>query len=299
MKNTFAHILAFGGENAWKTLEGFEFTVCEVKRAGFQTLVVLPSIFEGNLTKEEVACIARKHGIKLTCCGFLPGGKFTLYLNGFTGITPAINELRKQFAWQVYFVSLSVGTKWVCGPVFDSWRAGSTTSVGQLPHFEPYCRAVVELLEELDLYLAVEILNRHETCLQSPHECIPEIVRKISSPRLKIHADIVHLASYVGMEKVLEFLTQHKDIIAVLELGMPGREPMESVSRFVEIAAALFELWANEIPDVSLGVEQFDYKSVIIEFGLTGIYASKVPGPDVFWKDVRFLQKHNVLALVA
>jgi hypothetical protein len=291
MKPRFAHILAFGLA-AWSTITGFKSALQVAKATGFNTFTVLPMLFEGTeLTKQQVVAAAKEYDMKLVACGFLPGDKFSPYTED--GCPLAIAELRKQFEWQHYFNKNGVGDRSVCGPIFDAWRAG--IGVFNEEGFVEYVAAVMVLMTEMNLTVAVEIVNKDESSVPDAHIRIPQAIVHLNNNRVRLHADTVHISTYVGMDGVIDFLKEHREIIGIVELGMPGRLAMKKVPEFVAIAKELFAWLAGNLPDVSLGVEQFDYETVILAFGIEKIYISTEAGIVVFNADASFLLEHGVL----
>ena len=291
MKPITAHILAFS-KNAWMTLNGFEAAVKLVKQLGYTSLVVIPVLFiEQEMTKEAIANIAKKHGIKLVVCGFYTGAEKSPYSN--EGMQSALEELTRQFSWQVYFVQQGVGKNLVCGPNFDNWRASKDDF--NLAGLKKYALAITRLAEKLSLVVCVEILNVHESSIPAPHEVIPALIHEIGSPHLKLHPDFVHIESYIGAGKFIEFLLRHKDIIGTIELGMPGRRSMKHSNSFQGIMAGLFHTLRTTFQDTPLSVEQFDYIDVIEPFGLPEVYSSRMSGVDVLHDDTAFLKCYGLM----
>lgn len=289
-----AHILAFT-KAAWTTPDGFEAAVLDIKRLGFETFVVVPTLFQGHLTMEQVGEIALRHSIKLICCGFRAKAEVSPYSTA--GLQPAITEFRQQFSWQKYFKKIGAGDNLVCGPVLDDWGAGTTDF--NIEGFQAFAQAMSQLGEEMELTICVEVVNEHESGITSPHTVIPAEIKQINNPHFLLHTDIVHIASYVGMEGVLPFLEENSEIIGTMEVGMPGRCAMKDVPAFDEIADAFFTFVEEKLPGCFISLEQFDKKDVIDAFGLPHVYSSDRPGVEVLKDDVNYLIQRGLMPALA
>lgn len=285
-----SHILAFP-ETAWRTPEGFDAAVTHSRGLGLNSMTVLPLLFKGNLEKEAVAAIAKKHEMRLTCCGFRAKAEISPYTP--EGIKPAIEYFREQFSWQVYFHEFGVGDRLVVGPVLDDWGADKKAS--SIAGLRNYARALAELGRDMGIRICAEIVNGHESGIKAPHLCIPHVITEIGDEFLGLHADIVHLASYLGMEHVVDFIVKYAKFINVLELGMPNRMPMSDVPEFCRIADKLFALLEGSLAHVSVSLEPFDYKSVIRAFLLEHVYSFRGEGVETLEADVRFLAEKGLL----
>ncbi len=285
-----AHMLAFR-KNAWTTLAGFTAMLKHVKQLGFSEIVVIPSIFGPELTKQDVAVIAKATGVRLRTCGFRAKAPISPYTKA--GIDPAIATFREQFGWQNYFVNEGVGDPLVCGPVLDDWGAG--TSAFRSQGLLDLGTELEGLGKEMGLTICAEIVNGDESGIKDPHVAIPGVIRKINSDKLRLHADVVHISMLTGMNNVIPFFTKHASIIGAVEFGMPGRLAMSEVPEFGAIADEFFELIEQNHPTINPSVEQFDYNDVIQAFGLENTYSNRRPGIQVLDDDVKFLQEHGCL----
>lgn len=285
-----SHILAFP-ETAWQTAEGFEAAVIHSRELGLNSMTVLPLLFKGNLEKEAVAVIAKKHEMRLTCCGFRAKAEISPYTP--EGIKPAIEYFREQFSWQDYFYEFGVGDRFVVGPVLDDW--GADKKAFSIAGLRNYARALAELGRKIGIRICAEIVNEHESGIRAPHLCIPHIITEIGDEFLGLHTDIVHLASYLGREHVIGFIVKYARFINVLELGMPGRMPMSEVPEFCKIADDLFALLGGSLAHVNVSLEPFDYESVIQAFSLEHVYGFRGEGTETLGKDVHFLAEKGLL----
>jgi hypothetical protein len=285
-----SHILAFT-EAAWQTAAGFEAAIIFSQTLGLRSMTVLPILFKGNLEKAEVAEIAKRHDMKLICCGFRAQAEISPYTP--EGIQPAIEDFQDQFLWQDYFNESGVGDRFVVGPIPDDW--GANKSKFSLSGLRNYCEALAGLGRSMGITICAEIVNRHESGINDPQLCIPYIISDLNDPFLRLHADIVHLASYLGMEHVIAFIMKYSRIIDVLELGMPDRMPMNSVEGFKVIADELFALLGGPLAHVKVSLEPFDYDAVIKPFALEEVYGFRGKGTDTLEADVRFLAEKGLL----
>ncbi len=285
-----AHMLAFR-KDAWTTLAGFTAMLKHAKSLGFSEIVVIPSIFGPELTKQDVAVIARATGVRLTTCGFRAKAPISPYTKA--GVDPAIATFRQQFAWQTFFVNVGVGDPLVCGPVLDDWGAG--TSAFRSQGLLDFGNELEGLGKEMGLTICAEIVNKDESGIRDPHVAIPGVIRKINSDKLRLHADVVHISMLTGMDNVIPFFRKHADIIGAIECGMPGRLAMSEVPEFGAIAHEFFELIEQNHPTIDPSVEQFDYHDVIQAFGLEKTYSNRRAGVQVLEDDARFLREHGCL----
>ncbi|MBU3669052.1 MAG: hypothetical protein FGM57_03775, partial [Candidatus Taylorbacteria bacterium] len=186
MRPLNAHMLAFS-KNAWKTRAGFTAMLKHVKMLGFSGIVIIPSLFSDELTKDFVTQTAREEKVKLITCGFRAKAPISPYTYP-QGADAAIETFRGQFDWQRHFVANGVGDNIVCGPVLDDWGAGTSEyrSAGMLV----LAQKLAALGKEMGLVVCAEIVNIHESGIVNPHIAIPGVIRKVNSPHLRLHADV-------------------------------------------------------------------------------------------------------------
>lgn len=297
MKPINSHILAFGNR-AWMTNNGFEEALIYSKRLGFKGMVVIPALFmtDGSeVTMTSATRLAIRHDMNLVVCLFLSGLEVSPYAKG--GAITAITMLKKQLDWQLHFFKNNVAKQNVtCGPALDNWRSGiKGYKAGGFDGLLDFATHVARLGERNDTIICAEVLNGGESGIYLPHKIIPQVIRKVDSKHLRLHFDVVHFASHIGMPSVMDHLQRHVDITKVVEFGMPGRYPMMDVHGFGVVAPRMFQYLQDAIPKALLSVEPFDYEDVIKSFGLEGVYECRQKGTEVLSKDALFLAEHGML----
>lgn len=297
MKPINSHILAFGNR-AWMTNNGFEEALIYSKRLGFKGMVVIPALFmtDGSeVTMTSATQLAIRHDMNLVVCLFLSGLEVSPYTKG--GAIPAITMLKRQLDWQLHFFKNNIAKQNVtCGPVLDNWRSGiGGYKAGGFNGLLDFATHVAKLGEHNNTIICAEVLNGEESGIYLPHKIIPQVIREVGSKYLRLHFDVVHVASHVGMPSMMDYLQKHADITEVVEFGMPGRCPMMDVHGFGVVAPRMFRYLHDEIPKALLSVEPFDYEDVIESFGLKGVYECREKGIEVLLKDALFLAQHGML----
>ena len=246
-----------------------------------------------KITKEQIAEIAKRRGVKIITCCFCAATKgATSYSK--SGLRASLAAHEEQFAHQAYYMDKEVGDHTVVGPMLDDWCGDKDLYI--LDGVMRLADGIVKTCKKMGLVANAEILNKYESSIKDPHLVIPWVVKSMDSTLLRTHMDIIHISSYTTMEEVLTYLEEHAANIGVVELGMPGRRRMRDNPEFFKIAPQLFQmLRTGSLRNARVGVEQFDYNSVIDPFNLRHIYDSTDPGIRVLEDDTVFLEQHGML----
>jgi D-psicose/D-tagatose/L-ribulose 3-epimerase len=177
--NTFIWADRFGAE---------QFPLLEtIKRAGFDG-IELP-LFEPDRTHNtETRRVIEKHGLECTVCSVLPPGLHTASTDA------AIRRRTVEHVRGCIETTAELGSRLIAGPLYApvGYFSGSRRTTEEWSRAVECFQQVGPALDEHDVTLAIEPLNRYETYFLNTAADAVRLCREIGHPRIGILFDTYH-----------------------------------------------------------------------------------------------------------
>lgn len=127
------------------------------------------------------------------------------------------------------------------GPILPDLTPWMTAAELEVELLYTHLRTLSDFADAMDVELYVEPINRYETYLLNRLEQAAAITRRLKHPRVKIVADLFHMA--LDETNIAAALRAHGDCIGHVHLADSNRRlPGEGTTDFAAAAAALKEI---------------------------------------------------------
>jgi hypothetical protein len=257
-----------------------------MKSVGYAGAVVVPATWHKDLTASAAAEIALSEDMVLQTCGLLPGNKFQPLTKD--GMEKALEEVLRQFEYQIYFHESGCGGDLVCGPLDIGWKSDYFDWDGYLTWIDKLDYAALDK----GLHLAIKPLNAVESPVQdNPFTLLrAAIVQAATCNRVGIHYNTCD--AFARRVAVGEFAAM-SDLIRMFGFANVGSHPLlhDKGISFLEYSRKLAN-FVND--DCIVAVETLD-PEVITTLGLKDLYPTNTNGQQAMHMDCEVLTRLGVM----
>jgi sugar phosphate isomerase/epimerase len=286
----FSHQVAYGLQFSLDLLDA---RLRHDRECGYVGQVIVPATFPPDITAEGIIGVAKDNKMEVITCGFMPGdGPDPMSTRGYQA---ACEKFIGQINLAEALANAGVSRRLMVGP-WQTWHGKESPEVSTNPELlERWMDFANHQAGNRSITLAAEGLNIVEQPgIVGDNDPFHQIMAFAKTHRrIRLHMDMGHLFSRLGLAGSLKFIRKFADYIAFFEFGNAGRYPLDipgviDVSQFYEVI--------KELPaDVRFGVEPFDPDGTIKPLGLQKLCPTTVPGPEALMRDARFLIDEGVM----
>lgn len=277
-----SHCLAFSPALSAESLEA---QLIEILALGFDAHVIVAAIIDPGSTPTMIAEVFRRLKVEGLVCGFNPGNGPDPLSDDFPKV---LDELRRQAEYALALAETGFGPPWMVGPM-HTWHMKKRDTWPE-DRFRRWMDELDKLGQELDLELALEPLRKEEDGTPVPFKTLFEGICERRSANLAIHFDTGHAHTWgLGPRDLVTMA----DYVNFIELVNEGRHPLRE-DHGIDFPG--YKAMLHHLPDDGrVGVEPFDYPSVIEAFNLGEFCTTRRSGRECLSLDAVELRELRVM----